>query len=481
VAELKQILDELGGITGRDPLKTDPAFTAEYAVDGVVPKAVVFPKDTKMVAAVVKWAALGNLAVIPWGSGTKMAMGNPPKRLDLVLCMSRMNHMLHVDTENLTMTVEGGVKFRDIQARLATEENRCYLPLEDLKKDASEFICSDRSHSGCFLPLDPPFSGKATMGGIVATNSNGPRRLLYGLPRDLLLGVRFVTPKGEIIGVGGKTVKNVSGYDISKLMIGSMGSLGILCEMTLRLLPLPEKMETMVFTFDSFSDASAFASAVSATKLLPAALEVANKAVLETMAFKGPVDFIAGPYVAMVALEACEEAVKRMGKELEAIAEHFGAKGHTPPIHENMHRFFWFTLGELQSSALRRSPRFVALQLNYPLSAWKALFEFADKTLSQHDLEHTLLCHSGSGVTLVNILPDGKRSQESSLTESVAALLGECRKAGGNLVVQRAPTDMKGGLPVWGEPGSDLPLMKRIRAEIDPANLMNPGRFAVGL
>jgi FAD/FMN-containing dehydrogenase len=274
-------------------------------------------------------------------------------------------------------------------------------------------------------------------------------------------------------------VKNVSGYDISKLMIGSLGSLGILCEMTLKLLPLPEKMETMVFTFDSFSDASAFAGAVSATRLLPAALEVANKAVLDNMGFKGPVDFSVGPYVAMVALEACEEAVKRMSKELQAIAEHFGAKGHTPPIEENMHRFFWFTLGELQSSALRRSPRFVALQLNYPLSAWKALFEFAGKTLSQHDLEHTLLCHSGSGVTLVNILPDGKRSQEKSLTDSVAALLAECRKAGGNLVVQRAPTDMKGGLPVWGEPGSDLPLMKRIRAEIDPANLMNPGRFAV--
>jgi glycolate oxidase FAD binding subunit len=476
VAELKQIMDELGGITSRDRLEIDPALTAEYAVDGVVPKAVVFPKDTKMVAAVMKCAARSNLAVISWGSGTKMAMGNPPKRLDLVLCMARMNHMLDVDTENLTMTVEGGVKFRDVQARLATEENRCYLPLEDLKTEASEIICSDRSHSGCFLPLDPPLSGKATIGGIVATNSSGPRRLLYGLPRDLLLGIRFVTPRGEIIGAGGKTVKNVSGYDIPKLMIGSMGSLGILCEMTLRLLPLPEKMETLVFTFDSFSDANAFASAVSATKLLPAALEVANKAVLETMAFKGLVDFTAGPYVAMVALEACDEAVRRMRKELQVIAEHFGAKGQTSP----MHRLFWFTLGQLQSSALGRSPRFVALQLNYPISAWKALFEFADKTLSQHGLEHTLLCHSGSGVTLVNILPDGKSSQEKTLTDAVAALLAECRKAGGNLVVQRAPTDMKNGLPVWGEPGSDLPLMKRIRDEIDPANIMNQGRFAVG-
>ena len=480
MAELKQILNELGGIAGQDRLKTDPAVTAEYAVDGVVPKAVVFPKDTKMVAAVVQCAYRANLAIAPWGGGTKMAMGNPPKRLDLVVCMARMNHMLDVDTANLTITVEAGVKFRDVQARLATEEDRCYLPLEDLKTEAGEFICSDRSHSGCFLPLDPPFSERATIGGIVATNSSGPRRLLYGLPRDLLLGVRFVTPKGEIIGAGGKTVKNVSGYDISKLMIGSLGSLGILCEMTLRLLPLPEKMESVVFAFDSFSDASAFAGAVLATKLLPAALEVANGAVLETMDFKVPSDFTDGPYVAMVALEAFDEAVTRMRKELQAMAPHFKAKGHAL-IEEDKHRLFWLTLGDLQSASIKRSPRSVALQMNYPLSAWKALFEFAHKILSEHDLEHVLLCHSGSGVTLINIMPDGKGAQEKALTKVVGALLAECRKAGGNLLVQRAPTDLKTALAVWGEPGSDLPLMKRIRAEIDPGDLMNPGRFAVGL
>ena len=223
MAELKQILEELAGIAGQDRLKTDPTVTAQYAVDSLVPKAVVYPKDTRMVAALVQCACRGNLAIVPWGSGTKMAMGNPPKRLDLVVCMARMNHMLDVDTANLTITVEAGVKFRDVQARLATEEDRCYLPLEDLKTEAGEFVCSDRSHSGCFLPIDPPYSEKATIGGIVAANTTGPRRLLYGLPRDLVLGVRFVTPKGDIIGAGGKTVKNVSGYDVSKLMIGSWG------------------------------------------------------------------------------------------------------------------------------------------------------------------------------------------------------------------------------------------------------------------
>ena len=164
MAEPKQILEELAGIAGQDRFKTDPAVTAQYAVDGVIPKAVAFPKDTKMVAALVQCACRANLAIVPWGSGTKMAMGNPPRRLDLVVCMARMNHMLDVDTANLTITVEAGVKFRDVQARLATEEDRCYLPLEDLKTEAGEFVCSDRSHSGCFLPLIRPSAKRRPLG-----------------------------------------------------------------------------------------------------------------------------------------------------------------------------------------------------------------------------------------------------------------------------------------------------------------------------
>ena len=135
-----------------------------------------------------------------------------------------------------------------------------------------------------------------------------------------MLGVRFVTPKGDIVGAGGKTVKNVSGYDVSKLMIGSLGSLGILCEMTLRLLPLPEKMETLFFSFDSFSDAGAFAGAILGTKLLPAAVEVANRAAVENMDIRAALDFAPGSYVVMVALEAFQEAVGRMREELLVMA-----------------------------------------------------------------------------------------------------------------------------------------------------------------
>jgi glycolate oxidase len=289
-----------------------------------------------------------------------------------------------------------------------------------------------------------------------------------------------VTPTGDIVGAGGKTVKNVSGFDISKLMIGSLGSLGILCEITLRLLPLPENMETLVFAFDSLSDASGFATALLATKLLPAAVEVGNRAALESMDLRADLKVSAGPFVVMVALEAFQEAVIRMRKELLIMAEHFKTKGHTS-IAEDGHRLFWLAVGEIRTTASRRFPGLVSLQLNYPLSLWKGLFEFADKTLSEQGVDRTILCHSGSGVTLINLLSDQRSDVKDKASKAVRTLLAECRKSGGNLVVQSAPPGWKESLPVWGEPGSDLPMMKRIREQLDPSGLLNPGRFAVGI
>ena len=164
---------------GQEFIKTGPDVVRDYAVDEMVPEAVIFPGNIKEISGVVTLANRENLAIITAGSRTKMAMGNPPARLDVVICTSRMNHMIDVDTSNLTITVESGVKFRDIQARLATQEDRCYLPLDDLVTKADEAICSDRSHSGSFLPIDPSYADSATIGGIIAANSSGSRRLLY--------------------------------------------------------------------------------------------------------------------------------------------------------------------------------------------------------------------------------------------------------------------------------------------------------------
>ncbi|MFQ5485075.1 MAG: FAD-binding oxidoreductase [Desulfobacterales bacterium] len=476
MTDLNNIGNELMDIVGPEHVETDARDVEQYAVDGTVPAAVVFPKDTKQVSEVVTYADRKNLAIIPFGSGTKMGSGHPPKRLDFVLSTARLNRMVDVDTDNLTFTVEAGVKFRDIQARLATEEDRCYLPIGDLETEAEAFICSDRSHSGCFMPLDPPFSARATIGGILASNSTGPRRLLYGLPRDILLGIRFVTPGGAIVGTGGKTVKNVSGYDVSKLMIGSAGPLGILCEMTLRLLPLPERMETILVAFDSFKKTSAFVETIFNTQLLPAAVEVMNKRAVESFQ-NSKSDFTPGLYSVAVALEAYDEAVERMKSEMLGMAGDLEAKDRIV-LSEDGHRLFWHSMGNLQTRVAGRFPGKITVKLNYQISDWKDIIQFTDEMLSSNHLEYTLLCQAGNGGCSINFLltGDDKTGSEKAVS-TIDLLLEEACRANGNLVVQNAPADLKKDLPMWGKPRLDFQVMQRVKNRLDPKWIMSPGRF----
>ena len=482
MATQTDLFERLGEIIDPELVKTDQASRDQYAVDHLTPVAVLFPSNITQLAGVVGFANQENLSLLPWGNGSKMATGHPLDRLDLVVCTSRLNHIIDVDSENLTITVEAGVKYRDIQARLATEDDRCYLPLIDLEMVGDEAICSERSHKGCFLPLDPPWSDRATIGGIVASNSSGPRRLLYGLPRDIVLGVRFVTPDGEIVGAGGKTVKNVSGYDISKLMIGSMGTLGILCEMTLRLLPLPERMETILIAFGTLSNVAQFVNPVLETQLLPAAVEIMNDRAYETLALADTPLLDTGDYVVAVALEAFEEPVARMMGELEGMAERSGAKLITR-IHDREHRRFWLAVGSLNPSDVRPPAMSMVVQLNYPISRWHAVMMSSIEVLSSGGIQYTFLTHAGSGLSLINLILMNplEDSRKNEVLRAADALLEICRKEGGNMIFQTIPDGLKEKLPVWGDPTPDWSIMRRIKERIDPMHLMSPGRFVGGL
>ena len=477
----EEIINELRELLGQESVSVEPDRLSTFRVDHLTPQAVVFPKNTRQVSDVVRLAHVNNLGLIPWGSGTHMTMGNPPKRLDLVLSTSRMNHIIDVDTANLTITVEAGVKFRDIQARLATQEDRCYLPLEDLATEADEVICSDRSHSGSFLPMDPPQADKATIGGIIATNAAGPRRLLYRLPRDLILGVRMVAPTGDIVGSGGKTVKNVSGYDVSKLAVGSLGSLGIICEMTFKLLPLPEKMETLLFSFKSFDAASAFADQIFETSLLPAAVEVLTNHACSQVAMEGIPDFSESPYGVAVALEGFVPAVARMSDELTTMAKSLGTIADTR-LEGNRHQAFWLAMSNLGRTFESEHPGLITLKVNTPVSQWAKTMNTLEATLSEADLPYALQAHAGNGVCLARLLLDGEDNDTmEKAVDTVNRLSNLYSEKDGSLVVQTVPSQWKAQLNVWGTPGSAFPVMKRLKEKIDPLGIMNPGRFVGGL
>jgi glycolate oxidase FAD binding subunit len=462
-------------------IKSDAETLSAYALDGLAPKAVAFPESLEQVSQVVKRAQREKWAVLPWGSGSKIGAGNPPSRLDLVISTTRLDKIIDMDTANLTVTAQAGVKFRDLQNSLAGEENRCYLPYEGPTTVSDEAVCSERDHMGCFIPMMPPFSHSATLGGIIAANSSGPVRLLYGLPRDMVLGVRYVAADGEVVGLGGKTVKNVSGYDMCKLMIGSRGSLGILGELTLRLHPLPERFGTFLSGFSRLDEASKFVDQIFETKLLPSAVELMNGWGNGLLVGEGDLQLGHRGYVVAVGLEGFEEAVERMGKEMEQMAAKSGAQDnvHLP---DDAHPIFWDAYTNLAPKLSAQYPEMVSMKLNYPISKYLDVIQCVEALCGEQELAHVLQTRAGSGVTRVHfLLKRGDERGADGIVFVAEKLLEKCQGISGNLVVEKASTRMKERLPVWGTPPQDFVVMKRIKEQMDPSGLFSPGRFVGGI
>ena len=474
-------LEPLTSILESNSIKNDPETLFAHAVDGVRPWAVVFPESLEQVSDVVKLAQEERWALLPWGSGSKIGVGNAPSRLDLVISMARYSKIIDMDTANLTVTAQAGIRFKALQSTLAGEENRCYLPYETPTMVSDELMCSSREHMGCFIPMMPPYTDTATLGGIIAANSSGPTRLLYGLPRDMVLGVRYVAPDGEMIGMGGKTVKNVSGYDMCKLMIGSRGTLGVLGEMTLRLLPLPQRLGTCISKFSGLSEASDFVDRILESTLLPSAIE------LMRWRTSGPLTPDIAPemdgkgYAVAVALEGFEEAVGRMASDFQQMASASGARGNAY-LHDDGHRIFWDVHCNLVSKLSAQYEQMVTIRLNYPISRYVAVIRLAESLSSACDMEYILQAHAGSGVCLIHFLlgPEDLKAGDQMVTLA-ERLLDYCQGIGGNLVVERAPARLKRRLPVWGAPRGDLRIMKRIKEQMDPYGIFCPGRFVGGI
>jgi glycolate oxidase FAD binding subunit len=250
MSNANQLASVLKGMVGESNVIQDPDRLRAYAVDGLAPQAIVCPGSAAEISGLFLYANTEKLAIVPRGSGTKMAAGGIPPRIDLVLSTVRLNRIVDYDIANLSLTAEAGLTLADVQKRLAGE------------------------NKGYFLPLDPPYSEKATLGGVIAANASGPKRYIYGTARDLLLGLKAVTPTGDIVSFGGKTVKNVSGYDMTKLMIGSWGGLGVITEITTKLLPLPEASATVLISFATPAAAGLFIRKIIHSALLPSAVEL---------------------------------------------------------------------------------------------------------------------------------------------------------------------------------------------------------------
>jgi FAD/FMN-containing dehydrogenase len=357
-------------IVGNANIVADADKLKASAVDGVIPGVMVSPGTMEETSKVMAAAHERGISVIPAGGGTKMSLGGIARKADLLLSTRRMNSYADYDIANLSIEIECGATVSDVQAKLKAEGE------------------------GYFLPLDPPHSKGATIGGVVATNDNGPRRLLYGGLRDIILGNTAVLPNGDIIKSGGKCMKNVASYDLTKLLIGSLGSLGLICRTTFRIYLKPESEATLFLSFKGLKEADRFLHKVIQSFYYPAAIEL-----MTAKTTAGCRDMIppGGDYIVAVGLEGIVEAVERQIKDLTEIGRKDGALG-TVSVKGEGHQGFWIAYRDFTEELAKTDPNLICLKSNFTISRCTEMIAASEGAVKEAGLECALACHAGNGI-----------------------------------------------------------------------------------
>jgi glycolate oxidase FAD binding subunit len=416
----------LQGIVGEEHVRE---ASAEDAVDGVEPTLVVEPGTIEETSEVMKLASREGLAVSVRGRGTKMGLGNPPRRVDLVLSTARMDSIIeHVPGDQI-VRVQAGLKLRDLQDNLAESDQ--------------------------MLGVDPPEEG-ATVGGVVAANSSGPRRLRYGTIRDLIIGVKVVLADGTVAKAGGKVVKNVAGYDLSKLFTGSLGTLGVIAEANFRLHPIRETARTVSLEVDEHAKLASAVQELTHSSFSQFVLDALE------MRWEGDRGVIAALF------EGIEPAVEAQSSTaVEVLRSH----GETNVLGEDDGEEFW--------ERFARRPwdtGDVGLKIGAPPSDLTAVLDSVVGAAERGGVKIRISGHAGTGVTFA-----GLSGGEEGLVEVVGEVREIRLRRGGSVVVQEAPLAIKERLEVWGSSGDYLGLTRRVKEKFDPGYTMNPGRFLGGI
>ncbi len=404
-------------------------------IDDFGPVPVVRPASVEELSDRVRRAAAEKLAVYPLGGRTMLGLGLPPTRPGIGFDMTGLAEVIDYPARDMTITVQAGITVACLQTLLKTENQR--------------------------LPVDVPRPAQATLGGVLAANVSGLRRHGFGTLRDYVIGISVVNDEGHSTKAGGRVVKNVAGYDLCKLYVGSLGTLGIIQQVTLKLRPLPEERALVLISCVP-NQVRPLLEELHRTRTRPVGIELLNESAVGALP-----DMPRAPRVLAVGFEEKEATVawqvEQLTRELSgpsstAMDARLGAASDA----------LWHALAELplQDSAA------LSFKANVLPSAAADFFEKAaalpDGLLLQ--------AHAGNGIVFGHA-PAGLTLEPAA---SMLTLLHEwAATAKGNVVVTRCPTAWKATLPIWGRPREDAWLMKAVKDKLDPAHLFNPGRFLV--
>jgi glycolate oxidase FAD binding subunit len=433
------LVEKLAAIVGAEHVRTGVALSP-YVVEGRTPDAAVLPASVDQVRATLGVAAEAGIPVVPWGGGTASAVGAPPAWSGLVLSLARMNRILEHEPGDLTVTVEAGVTVAQLQTALGAK--------------------------GQWLSLDPPDPERATLGGVVAANASGPRRHLYGTARDLLIGVTVVTAGGEVVRGGGKVVKNVAGYDLPKLFVGSYGTLGVIVELTFKLRPRPDEERFVAVAFPSVKDAGAAVRSVMGGDLVPVAIDALDPEPARVLG-------IAGPAALVVGFDGLREQIDWQTAELTRLAASHGGRVVGPLGAEAVAHL------AVAARAAFSAPAAVMRLSVLPAQVADAMEQGAAAARSR-GLPSAWAAHAGVGVVTA-ALGAPARNGAVDVTRVLADWRAIARAKGGAATLESAPLAVKASLPVWDDAGPAGRVMQRIKAQLDPKNVLNPGRFVAGI
>jgi glycolate oxidase FAD binding subunit len=445
-------------IVGGAYVLTDPVELSARAVDGNFPSAVVQPAEVAQVAEILRFAAAETLAVIPCGGCTKLGIGSPPLRYDIALDLSRMNRVLAYDPRDLTLGVEPGVRIEDL-LRVLSEQNQ-------------------------FLPLAVPFADRATVGGIVAANSSSPLRHFYGGVRDFCLGMEFVTGEGVISKGGGRVVKNVTGYDLHKLLIGSLGTLAVITRVNFRTFPLPPAQGTFVASFSNAESAFGFCRGVAQSVLTPQILEVADPAAAHLL-FSGmaPARFAPQQWPVIITAAGQPAVVDRYARELGKIASAAKAAEFTP-LSDVEQSSILARLREFPRLVLGAAPLAVIFRIGVLPTTMASLLKDLSEVAIHYRLGFATLTRASGILYAALFAKEGNETSSPETAIAVKEAFQICTLPENNAqaMLEFCPPEMKRmGTDLWGPWRDDFVLMERVKNVFDPHDVLSPGRFAGGI
>jgi glycolate oxidase len=436
---------------------TDKADLYSYSFDAsfgmYFPDLVVMPQSSEEVAKIMKLANEHQIPVYPRGQATSLSGGPLPVEGGIVLDLSKWTDKLEVDPEDMVAVVSPGV--------LTSAINDAAL----------EF--------GFIYPPDPSSSHVSTIGGNLAENSGGPRGLKYGVTKDYVLGLEVVTPEGEIIRTGGRTVKNVTGYDLTKLIVGSEGTLGIITEATLKLSPKPEATKTLMAVFDDIVHAGEAITKILSSGILPSKLEIMDGATIQAVEAYEPLGLpIDADALLLIELDghpaAIEDEITRVETACKASRVRDVKVANSSEEAVNL----WKARKLVSPAIVREKPTKISEDATVPRSMIPAMFKRLKEIREKYGINLVVFGHAGDGNLHPNIIADKRDKEEMRRVEQAVEEIFEAAvELGGTLSGEHGIGTLKAPFMEMelGEAGLDM--MKRIKESWDPNNVLNPGKI----